>query len=176
MNYISFVRSNISSIEMIDNNKLVISLYRPFSVGIIGDYKDEDIYKISNKVIDSYVYLPKDNKVVINFFNSIFDVPSSTEIDGVESVDDEIKTEEKPSRKMKNYNKYMKNGTIIKCVYKKDIYYGIYDVKKKLINNKYRSLSAFVCDISGGKNRNGWGKCEKLEENGRWISIDSLKN
>ena len=113
-------------------------------------------------------YLQKDNNIIISLYNNIYDDNKY-----ILSVPETSKPIIIYNRKMSDYNKYLNEGHIIRYVYKKKIYYGLYSVNKRLINNKYRSLSAFVSEISDGRNKNGWGKCEKLEENGRWMSIDT---
>jgi len=163
MSYLEICCDNMESVDMIDYKNLVITLNGPIKT--MKDEKDK-LYKISFDVIDNYVYLPKENKIVISFHKDIHE-------DNSVAVPCGMKPKEIGRRKMSDYDKYLKDGNIIRYVYKKEIYYGIYNKNKRLINNKYRSLSGFVSDVSGGKYKNGWKKCEKLEEKGIWMSVDS---
>ncbi len=166
MNCLTIPYDNIVSKEMIDYNKLVITLKNHYV-----ETKERDnnkLYKISYDVIDDYVYLPKDKNMIITLLEDIYKddkyILPTPEI--VPSV-------KKENGKMSDYNKYLGEGHIIRCIYKKKIYYGFYSINKRLINNKFRSLSAFVSEISEGRNKNGWGNCEKLRENGEWVKINS---
>jgi hypothetical protein len=160
MNLFEISLDKIVSMEMIDNQILVITMKEIERIGI-----EDKKYKISYNVMDNYVYIPKDNKIVIT-------LQKREEKEGLRKAEG-VKPKGIEKRRMSDYNKYLNDGAIIRYVYKNDIYYGIYNKNKKLINNKYRSLSGFVSEMSGGKNKNGWGKCEKLEENGVWVCIDS---
>jgi len=135
MSYLEICCDNMESVDMIDYKNLVITLNGPIKT--MKDEKDK-LYKISFDVIDNYVYLPKENKIVISFHKDIHE-------DNSVAVPCGMKPKEIGRRKMSDYDKYLKD----------------------------RSLSGFVSDVSGGKYKNGWKKCEKLEEKGIWMSVDS---
>lgn len=152
---------NIISMNITNFNEIRIKLDKHLSFDINED--NNDIFKISNKIIDTYLYMATFKELVITLLT---DINTNELCLSRPSI--------RPSnmnhrRKMSDLKNILNKSQFIRYVYKNKIYYGIYD--GKVINGSYRSLSGFVKSVSDGRSVNGWDNCEMMNKDGKWIKF-----
>jgi hypothetical protein len=155
-------RRNIISFNITNFNELRIKLNKHLSFDVNED--DNDIFKISNKIIDTYLYMATYKELVITLLTD----NKGIDISNI-SIPSRLPSNMNYRRKMSDLKHILFNSQFIRYVYKNKIYYGIYD--GTLINGSYRSLSGFVKSVSDGRSVNGWNNCEMMNKDGKWIKF-----